>query len=700
MNRREWLWMCGGACAAQETPPYPGVAYRQYSRVLPAYLRELALGFYSKRNEELARLTTPESITERKKWARQTFWNLVGGAPERTPLQARTAGRLERAGYSVEKVVFEARPGFHVTGNLYVPQRGRGPFPAVLVQMGHAPQGKAYPSYQRLCQGLAKLGFVAFGFDPMGQGERIYYPDASGRKTRLASVDDEHSMGGRQMLLTGDTATRLQTWDAVRAIDYLSSLAIVDKGRIGTTGQSGGATNGMFLVAVDDRVDAAALSAANSENFACAGFSAPGSTDDAEQNFVGGGPAGFDRWDLLYPFAGKPLLVCVSDKDFFGTYSPQYLASGWEEYQKLKKVYGVLGKSDAIAWGSTPLPHSLEYDSRLLIYNWFLRWFKNDPKGVAEEPATQPESEDTLLCTESGSALRSLQSTTPFQMNRKRLGRQTPIALERLLKLDRTVSATYSSLRKTAGRGVEIEALDIPSAANVHFPAWLFLPRPQRGARPVFVILDASGRNTDWHEGELYQELALRGFAVCVPELRGVGDMAPELGPGSPRYTRPHNDEEAYAWAGLMLGKPMLGQRTNDVLAAIRAMKAHPATQNRMVLLAAEGRMTVAAQCTAALSPAVQRLFLSGGLVSFRSVAETENYGHTFANFLPGLLEHTDLPEITAQARRVTMAGMIDGAGRRLPVDEVKRIYEKTRGVEVLESASWNLDTFTRLASS
>lgn len=701
MTRREWLSLCAASCAGQEPTAYPGVAYRQYSKCMPQYLRELALAAYKRRNDEIAKITTAELVDARKKWARQTFWSLIGGAPERTPLNARVTGKLDRAGYRVDKVIFESRPGLHITGNLYVPLRGRGPFPAVLVQMGHSPNGKAYGSYQRLCQGLVKLGFVAFGFDPMGQGERIYYPDASGRRTRLGSVDDEHSMAGRQMLLTGDSATRMHTWDAVRAVDYLSSLPFVDRTRLGTTGQSGGGTASMFLLAVDDRIDAAAISSGNTENFACGAFSAPGSTDDAEQNFPGAGPLGFDRWDTLYPFAPKPLLICVSDKDFFGTYSPQYIANGWEEFQKLKRVYGVLDKAEQITWGSTPLPHSLAYDTRLQIYAFFQRRFQNDAKGVAEEPPTQPEPDEQLWCTESGSVVKSLSSTTPHALNKKRLGRVTPQPLERLLRIDRAPAATYSTLRKTVSRGVEIEALEIPSASQVFVPAWLFLPRPARAGRPVIVVLDPSGRNTDWHEGELYQELALRGFAVCVTDVRGTGDLVAEFAPGNPRYTRPHNDEEAFAWAGLMLGKPMLGQRTTDVLAVVRAMKAHPATSARPLVLAAQGKMGAVAQCAAALSAGVQRLFVSGGLSTFRSVVETENYGHAFANFVPGILEHTDLPEITAgaAARKVILAGMLDGAGRRVPVDEVRKLYEKTRGIEVLEQAAWNIEALTRAAT-
>src|SRR5712692_11637813 len=130
------------------------------------------------------------------------------------------------------------------------------------------------------------------------------------------------------MLLLGRTCTRLQVWDAVRSLDYLATHPQVDPKRLASMGQSGGATVTMLLAAVDDRLAAAAVSMGNTENFACADFNPPGSTDDAEQNLVGSGPVGFDRWDLLYPLAPKPLLIQVSDRDFFGTYSPNYIKSG------------------------------------------------------------------------------------------------------------------------------------------------------------------------------------------------------------------------------------------------------------------------------------------------------------------------------------------------------------------------------------
>ena len=370
MTRRDFFALSAAAAAlpaaASAAPAVPSTAYRNYSRCLPDYLRGLAADAYQRRNHEIARLTSADRIHARQAWARGTFWKLVGGMPERTPLNARTVGSFERPGYRVEKLVYQSRPEFYVPANLYIPA-GKPPFPGVLFQMGHSENGKAADSYQRCCQGLVKLGFLVLAFDPMGQGERIYYPGSDPTRSRLPSADDEHTVPGKQMLLYGDTVSRVQVWDAVRSLDYLAAHPLVDPARLASTGQSGGATITMLLACVDDRLAAAAVMSGNTENVACADYNPPGSTDDAEQDFVYSGPAAFDRWDVLYPFAPKPLLISVSDHDSFGTDSPSYLTSGVEEFEKLKGVYGVLGAGDRLEWADTPLPHGLAYDSRLHV---------------------------------------------------------------------------------------------------------------------------------------------------------------------------------------------------------------------------------------------------------------------------------------------------------------------------------------------
>ena len=618
---------------------YPGVKYRDYSRMLPDFLRQHAEAAYKKRNRALAALTTRSAIAARQQWVRQTFWKLAGGEPERTPLNARVTGSFERKRYRVEKIVYESRPNFHVPANLYVPLEGKPPYPGVLFQLGHSANGKAYASYQRCCQGLVQLGYVVLAFDPMGQGERVYYPDASGNKTRLRSSDEEHTLPGKQMLLFGDTASRMQVWDSIRSLDYLSTHPFVDAKRLASTGQSGGGTTTMLLAAVDDRLAAAVVCSGNTENLACANFNPPGSTDDAEQDLVNSGPLGFDRWDLLYPLAPKPLLITVSDKDFFGTYSPAYIENGWEEFQKLKRVYDALGAGGKLAWGGTPLPHSLAYDTRLQTYNWFERWLKGSPAKIDREPPTAPEPDELLWVSKQGNMVAGFAGETPFSMVRKRVAVRQPAALEALLAVERR-KPEWRTLKRVPGNGLEIEAMEFRTTESVWLPAWLFAPK--QGGESVLVLLDPGGRNASWQEDGLCQNLAAAGRTVCVPDLRGLGDTRPEFPRGAPGHGRGHQEEEDYAWASTMLGVPLLGQRVTDLLQVCAALR----TRFKRVRVAARGQLTVVAEFAAALDPAIESLYLAGRLESFRSLVEQETPNHPFANYVAGILNHTDLPEI------------------------------------------------------
>lgn len=701
MTRRHFVSLPAVSALAkgtQQQPGFPGTHYRDYSRCLPDYLRFLARQAYQRRNREIAKLISAPSIRARRHWVRETFLKLIGGLPERTPLNARTVGSFERKGYKVEKLVYESQPNFHIPANLYIPKSGRAPYPGVLFQMGHARNGKAYEPYQRCCQGLAQLGFLVLAFDPIGQGERIYYPDSSGLATRLASSDDEHTLPGKQMLLLGETCTRLQLWDAIRSLDYLSSHPLVDPKRLASTGHSGGGTLTMLLATVDDRLTAASVCMGNTENVACANFRPPGSTDDAEQDFIGSGPLGFDRWDLLYPIAPKPLQISVSDRDFFATYSPEYIANGWEEFGKLRRVYEVLGRSDQLAWADTPLPHDLLHDSRMQIYKWLVRWLQPDAGPVNKEPPVKPEADPTLWAAESGNTVRSFHGASPFTLNRSRSVAQNKSSLEVLLGVTRPGALTRA---KTIGRvalpKLEVQAFEVPSEPGVWISSWLLLPEDRDSSKPVLLALDPSGKDRSWFEREIDQAVPAHSPIVCAADLRGIGELAPEFSPGAPSYMRTHEQGEDYAWGSLILGKPLVGQQVTDILALVSALRAHPALAGRRLRLAAFGRLTVPAIFAAALDSRIQELYLAGGLVSFRSIVDTEEPSHSFANFVPNLLRHTDLPELVAALapRPVYLAGTVDAAGQTLAVDDVRRIYaaaDTAGNLKVGSKAEWTVE--------
>jgi dienelactone hydrolase len=672
------------------------IGYREYAKCLPDSIRILAAQAYDRRNAQIRKLTSVNAIHERQRWARETFWKIAGGIPNRTPLNTRTTGAFERDQYRVEKLVYQSRPDEWISANLYIPKNGVAPFPGVLFHMGHTNNGKAGDTYQRCCQGLVQLGFVVLAFDPMGQGERIDYPGPDG-SSRLPSADDEHTKAGMQMLLIGETATGMQTWDAVRSLDVLASHPLVDSKRLASTGQSGGATVTMMLAAVDDRLACAAVSSGNTENFACANFLPPGSTDDAEQNLVGSGPLGFDRWDLLWPIAPKPLLILTSAKDFFGTYSPNYEVNGLEEYSRLEAAYRLLQKPDHLQRFESPLPHGLSYVLRLEIYRWLTRWLQ-DGRKIDQEPPVAPEPDRNLSATESGSVAHDLRSKTPFQRSRETARSITtpsrPVDLPNLLQMGSM--PTHPPLRhlsRVPSRDCDILAVEIPTAERVWAPAWIFVPKQPMGR--LLIVLDPSGRNAHWIEGGLYQQLAAKGTVVCAPDVRGIGDMRPEYSAGAPAYTGERENEENYAWASLMLGRSLLAQRVTDLLAVIEALSA--GEWGGSPLLAARGQLTVPAICAAFLAPRIPGLYLTEHLISWRSLVETEMYHHPFANFVPNVLRSTDLPEIAAAMapRKITMGRVLDGAGQASDAREVRRIYSGSN-IEVREKAAWDIDTLAQ----
>src|SRR5882672_2933853 len=99
LTRRELFLLSLTAWRAWPQPAYPGTLYRDYSRCLPDYLRDLAAHAYQTRNTEIAKLHSTALIGQRQQWVRDTFWQIAGGKPDRTPLRPQTLGSFERTGY-------------------------------------------------------------------------------------------------------------------------------------------------------------------------------------------------------------------------------------------------------------------------------------------------------------------------------------------------------------------------------------------------------------------------------------------------------------------------------------------------------------------------------------------------------------------------------------------------------------------------
>jgi hypothetical protein len=148
-----------------------------------------------------------------------------------------------------------------------------------------------------------------------------------------------------------------------------------------------------------------------------------------------------------------------------------------------------------------------------------------------------------------------------------------------------------------------------------------------------------------------------------------------------------------------MLGSPLVGQRVTDLLGFVDALGSLEPARNRRIVLAAAGQLSVPALFAAALEPRIDCTYLSGGLVSYASILDFEEYRHPAANFLPGVLGVADLPEIAALAapRRVILAGAVDGAGKSAAAESVRKMYATAANVEVRVEGKWDGDALLGL---
>jgi cephalosporin-C deacetylase-like acetyl esterase/biopolymer transport protein ExbD len=310
--------------------------------------------------------------------------------PEKTPLEPKVTGVVERDAYKIENVVFESRPGFLVTANLYVPKGREFPLPGVVGTCGHSTNGKAAEAYQSFAQGLARQGYVCLIYDPIGQGERLQYPNGD-LTSKIGPGVSEHLVAGNQQFLVGEFIGTWRAWDGIRALDYLLSRSEVDPNHVGVTGNSGGGTMTTWLCGLERRWTMAAPSCfvttfrRNMEN------ELPADTEQCPPRALA---LGLDHADFLAAMAPKPVIILAKERDYFDVRGVE------EAYARLKRLYGLLGAEENIGLFVGPTYHGYSKENREAMYRWF-----NRATGISHaetEPTLVIEQDETLRCTPHG----------------------------------------------------------------------------------------------------------------------------------------------------------------------------------------------------------------------------------------------------------------------------------------------------------
>ncbi len=313
--------------------------------------------------------------------------------PEKTPLNATIHGKIERDGYTIEKVYFASTPGHYVSGNLYRPASGgKSPEsdakrPGVLFAHGHWSGGrfhddgeaaakksvdtKSEPDMDRgrffmqaLPVTLAKLGFVVFQYDMLGYADSTAIVHREGFKDTDAELRLQSQMG-------------LQTWNSLRALDFLAGLPDVDPKKLGMTGASGGGTQTFMTAAIDDR-----LASAFPAVMVSTGMQGGCVCENCSLLRVNTGNV-----EIAGLFAPKPQGMSAAND-----WTKEMMTKGLPELQQLYGLYDAKDKVAVKAW--LEYGHQYNVHAREMMYAWFLKHLQGKdeaPKEAAFKPVPPKE---------------------------------------------------------------------------------------------------------------------------------------------------------------------------------------------------------------------------------------------------------------------------------------------------------------------
>jgi len=648
---------------------------------LDAFLTGIAQQQWRNRTVELSKIKTAADVQTRIKFIRSEFLNAIGGLPkERTPLNARITGSLERPGYRIEKLIYESFPGCFVTANLYIPTTGAGPFPAVLGAAGHAmPEGKAYPTYQPAFIALALRGYVVLAYDPPGQGERVETSDS--RSSAPSSIG--HISPGLQCLLTGGTSARYFMWDGIRGFDYLLTRPEVDPQRIAAAGNSGGGTQSAFLAVCEPRLAATAPSCYWTSWEALWTTSGP---QDSEQVLPGWIKAGLDFSDLAVAFAPKPIIMLTATKDMFP------IAGARAMHAEAKPFFALLGAEAQCGYFEYDDGHAWSKPRREATVAWFDLWLyqRNQP---APEPVIPPEASAALRCTETGSVYTSLNSLTTQKLNQglaetiyprrtlrtivdhlttraviaarlKMPEGRTPAPTRTIARLTRP-GATFETVMLTTEIGIEVKIqIAIPAGSGAKVPAIVVC---RDYAAPI--DLDSDPEVLSWRQA---------GCAVVVAPLRGL--------PATPEKKTFYTTAYQTSMRALLIGKTMVGMRVQDLLAVYDYTAGRPDIASADISVLGRGPLGVIALYAAALEPGIARIIADRSLVSYMDLVRARSCSETHVDLIvPGALLDYDLPDLAAKIGpgRVLLVNPLSGDGQPVSEKTAQSIYGKNARVVI-----------------
>jgi dienelactone hydrolase len=616
--------------------------------------------------------------------------------PGRPPIEAVIHGKVERDGYTVERVYFESHPGLYVTGSLYRPTGRSGKRPAILSPHGHWKEGRFYahtdelfeqemtsgaemfPSgrypLQARCVHLARMGCVVFLYDMLDYADSKLFPPGLihgfAKQRPEMSQPDQWGMFSAQSELRLLSPVGLQTWNSIRALDWFTTLPDVDPDRIGVTGASGGGTQTFLLGALDPRP--AALFPAVMVSTSMQGGCTCENTSYLRVNT--------GNIEIMALSAPRPVGMTGADD-----WTVEIETKGFPELQQLYSLLGVEGQVRA---KYLKFPHNYNAPSRRLMYEFFQQTLGLDGESLdeqdfvplttaeatvwsAEHPAP-PATEQTELAILRGFAhefdqqFASLRPVDSVHLEQYRdvIGSGWHAIIGR--RLEQIGTATLETVTESDVDGYRTFAgfSKAPSAGEA-CPTVILLPASWNGALTIWLTpTGKAGLLTS--TGSLQpaiKRLLAANQAVAGLDLLYQGEF---LADGQPlTETRRVNNPREFLGYTTGYNHPLFAQRVHDVLTLIAAAQQYRTPPTSISLVGIGDTGPIAAVAAVQAGSAVARLAVDQVDFRFASLTEIRD-----PRLLPGAVRYGDLPGVLAlRAPQPLLLGATAGGIPRVVVD-------------------------------
>lgn len=566
---------------------------------------------------------------------------------KKTPLNPETTGILVRDGVTIEKIIYESHPNFYVTASLFLPRKRQHPAPAIIYCSGHSELGFRSETYQHVILNLVEKGFIVLAYDPIGQGERLQYPDLETGKSTIGSSTQEHSYAGVQTLLSGSSLSDYFIWDGIRAVDYLYTREEVDRDRIGITGRSGGGTQAAMIAACDDRILAAAP-----ENYVTNFkrlFQAIG-PQDAEQNPWFGIARGIDHADFIHARAPKPTLIISTTNDYFS------IQGARETFYEVKKSYAALGMTENVLMVENFGEHESILENRKAMYAFFQK-FLNMP-GNNEEIETEPFPAEELWSTQTGQVRSSKKGETVSSLNKTYFQRkqvpdnQLQQRIAHLAGIEFSHNLTSSVFTgKVLRDEIVVEKYFLENQLEDYVLPVYVARKNGTDPEKILVWIKPEG-NVEFLQSKLINTMINQGYTVISADLPGTGEL------NNPDYTGDGSIGQVrfnYLFGANLVGKSIAGIQAEAIDLLIQFIHTDTRFKLKKIHAWVEGTASVAFLHYTAFNHPFEKSVLITQFPSEKELVDEAIYDPEEAFYVvPGSLPYYQLSDLLQFHRKET----------------------------------------------